>query len=120
MKKPEALLAATLLVAALGLTACGGDDEETTGTSCPTDSTLTYDNFGMAFFEEHCVSCHGPAAPQTPKLGTLAQIRANSSRIDAVAAAGPKGVNTFMPQGMSVPTSEREKLGEWLACGAPE
>jgi len=117
----EALVVAGLLVASVGLGACGSDDEgETTGTSCPDDSTLTYGNFGQVFFQENCLSCHGAGGPQSPKFITVEQIRENASRIDAVAAAGPKGVNTFMPQGGSVPTSEREKLGEWLACGAPE
>ena len=25
----------------------------------------------------------------------------------------------MLPEGTSMPTSERTKLGEWLACGAP-
>jgi len=50
----------------------------------------------------------------------LAQIRSNKDVIDRSAAAGPKAVNTFMPQSGSVPEAERRQLGEWLACGAPE
>jgi hypothetical protein len=53
-------------------------------------------------------------------LSTLAQIRANKDVIDRSAAAGPKAVNTYMPDGSSVPEAERRQLGEWLACGAPE
>ncbi|RYZ09550.1 MAG: cytochrome c [Myxococcales bacterium] len=121
MKISEALVVSGLLVASLGLAACGSEDEgETTGTSCPKESTLGYANFGQVFFQENCLSCHGAGGPQEPKFTTVEQIRENASRIDAVAAAGPQGVNTFMPQGRSVPTSEREKLGEWLACGAPD
>ncbi len=121
MKIRDAVLSAGLLVAASLLAACGGDGaEETSGSPCPDDSTLTYRNFGQPFFQENCLSCHGAGGPQSPKFVTLEQVRASASRIDGVAAAGPKGVNTFMPQGKTVPTSEREKLGEWLACGAPE
>lgn len=121
MKIRDAVLVAGLLVASSVLAACGSDDDgETTGTACPDDSTLTYDNFGQGFFQENCLACHGAGGPQSPKFVTVEQIRASASRIDAVAAAGPKGVNTFMPQGGSVDVSEREKLGEWLACGAPD
>jgi len=50
----------------------------------------------------------------------LDQIRSNKDIIDRSAAAGPKAVNTYMPDGGSVPEAERRQLGEWLACGAPE
>jgi hypothetical protein len=53
-------------------------------------------------------------------MDTVAQIRAASGDIDRSAAAGPNAVNTFMPEGSSVDEAERRKLGEWLACGAPE
>jgi hypothetical protein len=46
-------------------------------------------------------------------------VRAQASAIDKAAAAGPSTVNTYMPEGSSVDTAERRKLGEWLACGAP-
>ncbi|MDF3068078.1 MAG: hypothetical protein K0R38_3679 [Polyangiaceae bacterium] len=117
----EAVVAASIALATVVLGACGSDDPaETTGTACPDDSSLTYDNFGQVFFQENCLACHGAGGPQSPKFVTVEQIRDNASRIDAVAAAGPMGVNTFMPQGRTVPTSEREKLGQWLACGAPD
>jgi cytochrome c5 len=107
------------LATSAGLGCSADDNAETTGTACPQDSALTYDTFGRAFFEEHCLSCHGSGGPQSPKLTTLPQIRERSSRIDALAAAGPDGVNTAMPPVGSVEVSERKKLGEWLACGAP-
>jgi hypothetical protein len=53
-------------------------------------------------------------------LSTLDQIRTNKDVIDRSAAAGPNAVNTYMPDGASVPEAERRQLGEWLACGAPE
>ena len=112
-------LALVLLVAA-GITACGSGLGDSTGSTCPSDSALTYANFGQAFMQSHCLSCHSASGPQSPKFDTVEQIRANSSDIDRAAAAGPKAVNTFMPEGSSVAEAERRKLGEWLVCGARE
>ena len=104
----------------VSLTACGGDElGDPTGSTCPTDSALTYENFGEEFMRTHCLACHGAKGPESPKFDTLAQIQAKAGDIDRAAASGPKGTNTFMPDGGSVDTAEREKLGEWLACGAP-
>ncbi|HEY3254169.1 MAG TPA: cytochrome c [Polyangiaceae bacterium] len=100
--------------------ACGSGPGDATGSTCPTDSTLTYASFGEPFFSKYCLSCHRAGGPQSPTLGTLDQIRANKDVIDRSAAAGPKAVNTYMPDGSSVPEAERRQLGEWLACGAPE
>lgn len=87
------------------------------GSECPTGSTLTYANFGQAFISAHCTSCH--SGRTSPNLSSQAAILASISAIDGAAASGPNGTNLKMPQGASVPTSERVKLGEWLACGAP-
>lgn len=100
----------------LGLLAigCGGGGS---GATCPTNSTLTYDNFGRQFFATYCDRCH--AAGTRPALNTLAQIQANSTAIDSSAAAGPSAVNTTMPESGAAPTeAQRRQLGEWLACGA--
>ena len=99
---------------------CGEEEEgDPTGSTCPDDSTLTYESFGQTFFATNCLRCHGPAGPESPKFGTVEQIRANSDEIDRKAAAGPDSVNTIMPEDGSVAEAERRKLGEWLACGAP-
>lgn len=111
---------ASILVAALGLAACGSGPGNSTGSTCPTASTLTYANFGQNFMQTHCLSCHSASGPESPKLDTVQQIRAASSDIDKSAAAGPNGVNTYMPESGSVTDDDRRKLGEWLACGAPE
>lgn len=109
------------IVAAATLAAgCGDGPGDSTGSTCPSDSTLTYASFGQAFFEDNCLSCHRAGGPESPTLSTLAQIRGNKDVIDRSAAAGPNAVNTYMPEGASVPEAERRKLGEWLACGAPE
>jgi hypothetical protein len=107
-------------LAAAALLACGSGLGDSTGSSCPPEPTLTYTNFGQAFIQQHCLACHSAAGPESPKLDTLAQVRAASGDIDRAAAAGPNGVNTYMPEGGSVPEADRRKLGEWLACGAPE
>ncbi len=90
-----------------------------TGATCPTTSTLTYDNFGRNFFSRYCDSCHGTGGRTQPSLATQAAIRAQATAIDQEAAAGPDGVNTAMPEGSPAPTeAELRQLGEWLACGA--
>jgi hypothetical protein len=109
-----------LLAGSLHLSGCGSGLGDATGSSCPSDSTLTYANFGQSFMQTHCLACHSSSGPESPKLDSLAQIRASASDIDRAAAAGPKGVNTYMPEGGSVDEAERRKLGEWLACGARE
>ena len=108
------------LFVAAALVACGSGLGDATGSTCPTTSTLTYGNFGEAFMADHCLACHSARGPESPKFDTIAEIRAASSDIDRAAAAGPKAVNTYMPDGSSVDEAERRKLGEWLACGAPE
>ena len=110
----------SLLLAAAVLAACGNGPGDSTGSTCPTDSTLTYANFGQAFMRDHCLACHASNGPESPKFDTLAQVQASKGDIDRSAAAGPNAVNTYMPDGSSVAEADRRKLGEWLACGAPE
>lgn len=112
-------LVAICLGAALAA-GCGSGLGDSTGSTCPSDSTLTYANFGQAFIQDHCLACHNAGGPESPTLSTLAQVQAHISDIDRAAAAGPNTVNTYMPEGSSVPEAERRKLGEWLACGAKE
>ena len=111
---------AALLLLPASLAACGSGPGDSTGSSCPPDSTLTYANFGKAFMQDHCLACHSTTGPESPKLDTLAQVQAAAGDVDRSAAAGPTTVNTYMPEGASVDEAERRKLGEWLACGAPQ
>lgn len=106
------------LAALLG--ACGEGLGDATGSTCPTDSTLTYTNFGQSFMQNYCLACHADGGRESPKLSSLSQIQARRADIDRAAAAGPNGVNTYMPEDGTVPEAERRKLGEWLACGAPQ
>lgn len=119
-------LSSIALVAVLAAAACGpGGDAASgsnsaalsSGSSCPTGSTLTYASFGQAFMSSHCTSCH--AGRTAPNLSTQAAVQASIAAIDSAAAAGPNGTHTRMPQGSAVPLADRQKLGEWLACGAP-
>jgi uncharacterized membrane protein len=91
--------------------------------TCPPEGTkLTYANFGKGFIDENCQSCHGQSrddrkgAPGSYDFGSVDDVRVHKSRIFARAAAD----NTTMPPGPDDPPEhEREKLAEWLACGAP-
>jgi hypothetical protein len=83
-----------------------------TGSKCPADSALTYQNFGEHFMQSHCVRCHN-------QFSTQDGIKSEVDNIDRAAAAGPDTVNTFMPEDEDLSDHDREKLGEWLACGAP-
>lgn len=100
----------------LGLVGCGAEtlDER----PCPPGgTTLTYENFGRDFFDRQCVSCHGGAnAYSSRSFTTVESIRTSRERIFVNSAGG----NVTMPPGPDdPPLEEREKLAEWLACGAP-
>ena len=87
-----------------------------------TGTTLTYDSFGAAFLDAHCNGCHSAAAgerhgaPESFRFDTLDEVHLHAARI-FVRAAGP---NTSMPPGpYDPPADERDRLAEWLSCGAP-
>ncbi len=90
---------------------------------CPKGgTTLTYANFGGGFFASYCNSCHSApdgqrnGAPDDETFGTLADIRAHKDLIFLNAAA----TNDAMPPGPDAPPlGERDRLADWLACGAP-
>lgn len=116
--RPIPVLASLFVVAAAVATLSGCmQSPSSTGSVCPPDSTLTYASFGRPFFQTYCNGCHNGRA--RPLLTTQDNIQAYADSIDGVAAAGPDAVNTKMPQDQAVPLAERQKLGEWLACGAP-
>ena len=96
-----------------------------TGSTCPTDNTLSYENFGQDFMESYCTRCHSSDLEGADRNGatvdhdfdTLHGILGVAEHIDEMAAAGPDSVNTTMPPDGDKPTlAEREKLGQWLAC----
>jgi hypothetical protein len=111
-----------VVVVAIALTGCFSgptlEDEP-----CPPGGTaLTYDNFGAAFFGQWCEGCHAAdavhrhGAPHAYTFDTVEEIREHAARIFERAAAS----NTSMPPGPDDPSEpDRERLAEWLACGAP-
>ena len=109
--------APALTISAALLAGCSGADVIGDHDCPPEGTTLTYDNFGEAFFERWCVYCHGGANSYSSRSFTSVDvIRSQRERIYANAAAG----NTSMPPGPDDPSEvEREQLAEWLACGAP-
>lgn len=114
-----------LIALALGLSLASIACKETTieDRPCPpAGTTLTYDSFGKGFMDAHCQGCHGApsaqrkGAPSGYDFGAVDDVRRYRSRIFSRAAAD----NTTMPPGPDdPPEAEREKLAEWLACGAP-
>ncbi len=112
---------AAIAAAALALTSCGFETIDQR--ACPTGgTTATYANFGQDFMARWCQSCHGSTsrdrqgAPGDFIFDSAEQVRRHRARIYARSAAG----NDSMPPGPDDPSSaERERLAEWLACGAP-
>lgn len=110
-------LALAPLVLALACSSGIGSDVD-----CPPEGTeLTYDNFGQAYFAQHCLSCHSAevtgtareGAPPTVDFDSLQQIRMRLQTID-------RRRHDMPPSGHPQPTGdEQRKLSEWLACGAP-
>jgi hypothetical protein len=134
--RPWFLLLPLLALALVG-PGCGGsdppehqhDEGEGSGATCPPSGAPTAQDFGNAFMANYCTSCHsvnvkGAArggAPENVNFDTAEDVRTWAMEIDEHAAAGPHGTNTEMPPApLTAPTqAEREKLGQWLACGAP-
>ena len=129
---------AAAFVAVIFSFACSGSDDKdppideepgpSTGSTCPENQTLTYENFGSEFFANYCTRCHSSelsgaerhGAPAAYNWDELETVREHAALIDKMAAAGPDATNTVMPPLDPRPTiDEREDLGEWLECGAP-
>ena len=94
--------------------------------SCPSTSSgsnaVTYDNFAKDFFNTYCQSCHGASvtdrngAPDDIFFDTRDDIWEQREQVFAQAADS----NASMPIGPHGPTdADRQKLADWLACGAP-
>jgi uncharacterized membrane protein len=110
------------LVIALALSGCA---EVTTidDYDCPDGGTaLSYDNFGRPFLDAWCNSCHSAGsgdrqgAPDDVNFDSRGDVADWRARIFARSAAD----NDSMPPGPDdPPRAERDRLAEWLACGAP-
>lgn len=120
-----ATAATALFSAALyaSISACGAFYTDIEDYPCPSEGTaLTYANFGKGFIDAYCQSCHGSqaedrlGAPGEYIFDTVEQVQKHADRIFARSAAD----NDSMPPGPEdPPAEERERLAEWLACGAP-
>jgi uncharacterized membrane protein len=93
-------------------TGCGAQSTGITESDLTCDTSLTYANFGQAFIETNCGSCH--AGKESPNLSTQAAVKSNSARILDEAV-----YTTAMPQDADLANDERMLLGQWLTCGAP-
>jgi mono/diheme cytochrome c family protein len=120
------LLGASAAAALLMLAGCGGG--KPTEATCPTGSTLTYQNFGQSFMSTYCLRCHNSAlsgsarhdAPSDVNFNEPAGIQKEIKDIDTEAGAGATVTNQDMPPDGEKPSvDDRKKLAEWLACGAP-
>ena len=115
--------ATCIVVFGSGVFSCGTFYTEIEDYPCSSGgTTLTYANFGAGFMQSYCQSCHGSSstnrqgAPGEFIFDTLEQIIRHKDRIFVRSAAE----NDSMPPGPDdPPLSERTKLAEWLACGAP-
>lgn len=108
-----------------------------TALTCPTGSTLTYENFGASFMNKYCTSCHSQHlpegsrgdAPLTANFDTAEDVAVWRAAILAktgTTALPPQADGTespeppsTMPPGGGVLPSDRASLAEWLRCGAP-
>lgn len=107
----------------LATSSCGLFYSDIDSYPCPPAGTqLRYQNFGAAFVDAYCQSCHSSqsidrqGAPGEFIFDTVEQIQRHRARIFVRSAAD----NDSMPPGPNDPSKEqRKQLAEWLACGAP-
>ena len=123
---------AVSLVAVVTLAACNGSSTEIDSSGpwanlaerpCPSDSFLTWENFGEPFMRDWCRGCHSNRlgegdrvdAPLTVNFDRYEDVEMWADRIWVRAADD----NRTMPPAGGPGAEERALLGEWLACGAP-
>ena len=121
MMRPRTILALTFALLPALVPGCNLVDFK--DYPCPQGgTTVTYDNFGKTFFAAWCNRCHSApdgdrdGAPDAYAFDTVEAIRAQKERIFDRAAS----TNDSMPPGPNdPPLDQRQKLADWLACGAP-
>ena len=112
---------ALIVLLATVAAACAGPKELDEHPCPPGGTALTYESFGKAFIDSQCQSCHASrsvlrqGAPSEYFFDTQADVVRWRARIFVRSAAE----NDSMPPGPSDPArGERDKLADWLACGA--
>lgn len=110
------------VVLSFALVACQGPISIDEHPCPPQGTTLTYENFGKAFVDSRCQSCHASrafdraGAPAEYFFDTREDVLRHRDRIFVRSAAS----NDSMPPGPDDPSeADRNKLADWLACGAP-
>jgi hypothetical protein len=92
--------------AAVCLLAAGRAGRGDTGPGCPPGGTLlTWEGFGVDFFDTHCNRCH--------KYESYATVYTLRAEILALVLDGN------MPPLTRLPDDEKNRLGEWISCGLP-
>jgi uncharacterized membrane protein len=112
------VLLGCVVVASLAA-ACGGDDggdEGGGGTNCGVE---TYTNFIQPLFNTNCIACHA-ATPvgNTVRLDSLASVKEHEHHVieHAVELEAPSMPYMLPP----LPQTDRDKIENWYACGAPQ
>ena len=112
------------------LVACPPETEEEA--ECPPESILTWDNTGGPFLLSHCTECHSEhlagedarkGAPAGIDFNTRERALALSDSIRFTALEPQRRIPSegqlVMPPEIRIPQDEKDRMGEWLACGAP-
>ena len=109
----------TVLVFLVLYTSCGGVDTSGLGlssgtgggggSSVPDCGADTWSSYGGSFFASQCSSCHTHSGQFT----TQASVQSASSRIASEISSGR------MPEGGGLSSTERQRILDYLACGAP-
>lgn len=94
-----------------------------TSLTCPTGTTLSYENFGETFLRRYCTSCHSQHVPGDKRAGAPAGADFDTPEAvllwRAPIIARATGEAATMPPGFKASASDQAALAEWLGCGAP-
>ena len=116
MRHPVLLLTTLLLGCAT--------DEENAAIECPTDSFVTYENFGQPFMTTWCTPCHSSQLDQADARQD-APLGVDFDSYEAVLSHA-EAIQLFvvdtdaMPPAGGPSDDDLGLLAEWLACGLPE
>lgn len=100
------------------LVACDGGSD--TGNDC---TDLTWDNYGQGYVRSWCAGCHSSALSGDEREGATVGVDFDShagvlDHVDRIIDRGTGDAPTMPPVGGSS-EDERERVLEWLECGAP-
>ena len=101
--------------------------------ACPPDNTLTWRSFGGGFLLTWCTGCHSSHlsaearqdAPTDVNFETHAAFKPHANLVyeravlEAHAFIRDPNTGSPMPPAGLPPESDRQRLTQWIACGAP-